>query len=503
MKNNELGLIGLAVMGQNLVMNLADHGYKTAVFNRTAEKTEVFIEESKTACSKPENLEPQFDIKSFVESIERPRRILLMVQAGAGVDAVIESLLPHLEKGDLIADLGNSFFRDSVRREKALADKGILYAGIGVSGGEEGARRGPSIMPGGSNAAQKMLEDIFRSISAEVTEADGTSIRCSKWLGRGGSGHFVKMVHNGIEYGDMEIISEAYQLMTSQKLGTDFKLTNDQAAAAFEDWNKTELAGFLNEITADILKYKNPDGSALIDSILDAAGQKGTGKWTVEESFNLVRPVTVISQAVYARGLSSMKEQRMQAAAKLSNSSIGDTAAASALSSSSKEILTDLADAMLASRIISYTQGFSLIMAASKDYNWDLQAADLAEIWQGGCIIRSSLLTPIKMAFQKSGTLESLLFDDYFANRITELAPGWRRSAARAVLWGIPVPGITAALSFYDGFRSERLPANMIQAQRDYFGGHMYERTDKARGEWFHTDWTGHGGKAASTAYNA
>ena len=485
-------------MGQNLVMNLTDRGYATAVFNRSREKTDLFIDESRTACQLPENIDPHFDIKNFVDSIESPRRILLMVQAGAGVDAVIESLLPHLEKGDLVADLGNSFFKDSERREKMLSEKGIHFAGVGVSGGEEGARRGPSIMPGGNSAAQKMLEDIFISISAEVTEADGEKIRCSKWVGRGGSGHFVKMVHNGIEYGDMEIISEAYHMMTAEKQNTGFRLSNDQAGEVFTGWNSTELTGFLNEITADILKYKDTDGSPLIDHILDAAGQKGTGKWTVEESFDLARPVTVISQAVFARGLSSMKEQRSAAALKLPAAGTS-----SAMNDEDSGIINDLADALLASRIISYTQGFSLIMAASKQYGWDLQAADLAGIWQGGCIIRSALLTPIKNAFRKNGSLDSLLFDDYFAKRITELAPGWRRTAARAALWGIPAPGITAALSYYDGFRTEKLPANLIQAQRDYFGGHMYERTDRARGEFFHTDWTGHGGKTASTAYNA
>lgn len=496
MNKNELGLIGLAVMGQNLVMNLADHGYSTAVFNRSGDKTDLFIKESKTTCKSPDNLDPHYEIKTFVESIEKPRRILLMVQAGAGVDAVIESLLPHLEESDLIADLGNSFFGDSVRREEELAAKGILFAGVGVSGGEEGARRGPSIMPGGSEAAQNLLEDVFRAISAEATDAAGEKIRCSKWVGRGGSGHFVKMVHNGIEYGDMEIISEAYHLMTAEKQESRFRLSNDRAADVFLSWNNSGLAGFLNEITADILKYKEADGVHLIDRILDAAGQKGTGKWTVEESFNLIRPVTVISQAVYARGLSSMKEQRTRASAILPESGL-------AADGEEKQIIADLADALLASRIISYTQGFSLIMAASKQYSWDLKAADLAEIWQGGCIIRSALLTPIMEAFKKDNKLESLLFDNYFSSLITELVPGWRRTAARAVLWGIPVPGITAALSFYDGYRSERLPANMIQAQRDYFGGHMYERTDRPRGEFFHTNWTGRGGKTASSAYNA
>lgn len=502
MKKNELGLIGLAVMGQNLAMNIADNGYAVAVYNRSADKTMAFIAGSKKACGRPENLSPVYDLQEFVASLERPRRVLLMVQAGAAVDAVIDSLLPFLEEGDLIADLGNSYFRDTIRREQQLAAKGLLFAGVGVSGGEEGARRGPSIMPGGNRDAQNLLERVFHSISAEVREPDGQQIRCSKWIGRGGSGHFVKMVHNGIEYGDMEIISEAYHIMTAPKGGGGFVLSNAEAADAFTAWNSTELAGFLNEITADILRYREANGDALIDRILDAAGQKGTGKWTVEESFDLLRPVTVISQAVFARGLSAMKKQRVKASGILKNDTTSGFAATHPQEDKEKT-LQDLADAMLASRIISYTQGFSLIQAASEKYGWDLQAADLAEIWQGGCIIRSALLTPIKQAFTKNPTLESLLFDDHFAELIGRLAPGWRRTAARAMLWGIPVPGITAALSFYDGFRSAHLPANMIQAQRDYFGGHMYERVDRQRGEWFHTDWTGHGGKTASTAYNA
>lgn len=498
MSKNNLGLVGLAVMGQNLVMNLADHGYRISVFNRTREKTDTFITESRKVCTSPQNIDAYFDIGSFVESIEKPRRILLMVKAGAGVEAVVASLIPYLEKGDLIADLGNSFFRDSERREKDLAAKGILFAGVGVSGGEEGARRGPSIMPGGSKEAEMLLAEVFRSVSAEVTEEDGNRIRCSKWIGRGGSGHFVKMVHNGIEYGDMQIISEAYDLMTADKGNSGLRLTNNEASDVFYSWNNTGLAGFLNEITADILKYREKNGTYLVDRILDTAGQKGTGKWTVEESFNLVRPVTVISQAVYARGLSSMKEQRTEAEKKLPLSGTSQI-----LNDERQKVVSDLADALLASRIISYTQGFSLIMAASQQYGWDLRAADLAEIWQGGCIIRSALLSPIKKAFEKDGGLQSLLYDDYFADLVTKLAPGWRRTVARAALWGISLPGMSAALSFYDGFRSSRLPANLIQAQRDYFGGHMYERTDKPRGEFFHTDWTGHGGRAASTAYNA
>ncbi|MBI9106290.1 MAG: decarboxylating NADP(+)-dependent phosphogluconate dehydrogenase [Spirochaetales bacterium] len=499
MEKNDIGLIGLAVMGQNLVMNLADHGYKTAFFNRSREKTDLFINESKTACESTENLDPYFDIKSFVESIERPRRILLMVKAGDGVDAVIESLLPHLEKGDLIADLGNSFFRDSIRREESLAGQGILFAGVGVSGGEEGARRGPSIMPGGSPEAAALLESVLTSISAEVKEIDGSPAKCCRWLGGGGSGHYVKMVHNGIEYGDMQIISEAYNLMTAEKNNSPFHLTNDQASKVFTDWNNSSLAGFLNEITSEILQYRDEDGSFLIDSILDAAGQKGTGKWTVEESFNQGRPVTVISEAVYARALSSLKSQRIEAKKHLQ----GSTIAINFSKKDNESIISDLGDALLASRIISYAQGFSLMTAASDNFRWELSPVSIAEIWRGGCIIRSALLSPIRAAFTNNSKLPSLLFDEYFSNLMTQLQSGWRRTAARGIAWGIPLPGITSALSYFDGFRSGRLPANLIQAQRDYFGGHMYERTDKPRGEFFHTNWTGRGGKAASSAYNA
>ena len=495
MGKNNIGLIGLAVMGQNLVMNLADHGYKAAVYNRSSKKTEDFIKESKTACRIPENLDPYFDIESFVGSIERPRKILIMVKAGSSVDAVIDQLVPFLEKGDLIADLGNSFFRDSERREKTLTEKGIVFAGTGVSGGEEGARKGPSIMPGGNPDARNMLEKVFISISAEAVEPGGKKVRCSRWIGGGGSGHFVKMVHNGIEYGDMQIISEAYDFM---KKADGAGLSNDEASDVFTNWNKTGLAGFLNEITADILKYREEDGSHLVDSILDAAGQKGTGKWTVEESFNLARPVTVIAQAVYARGLSSLKDQRVKASGHLSGNTLKDP-----FGSSRDEILADLHDALLASRIISYTQGFALIQAASDSYGWNIDAAGLAEIWQGGCIIRSALLSPIKEAFERNPRLESLLFDEQFIKLVSELEAGWRRTSARAVLQGIPVPGISSALAYFDGFRAGRLPANLIQAQRDYFGGHMYERIDRERGEFFHTDWTGRGGKTASTAYNA
>jgi 6-phosphogluconate dehydrogenase len=499
MKKNELGLIGLAVMGQNLVMNLADHGYSTAVFNRTREKTDIFINESITACSAPENLDPHYDIRSFVDSIQQPRRILLMVQAGPGVDAVIESLIPVLDKGDLIADLGNSFFGDSMRREKSLAERGILFAGIGVSGGEEGARRGPSIMPGGSTAAAELLESVLISISAEVIEDEGKPTKCCSWIGLGGSGHYVKMVHNGIEYGDMQIISEACSMMTSDKENSDFRLSNDQASVIFSGWNDTGLAGFLNEITSEILKYRDEDGSFLVDSILDAAGQKGTGKWTVEESFNQGRPVTVISEAVYARALSSLKNLRVEASTHLS----GKTLPAAFGGETEEEILSDLGDALLASRIISYTQGFSLITAASQHYSWNLNPGSIAEIWRGGCIIRSALLSPISNAYKKNSELKSLLFDNYFSELMSRLQGGWRRTAARGIMWGIPLPGISSALSYFDGFRTDRLPANIIQAQRDYFGGHMYERTDRQRGEFFHTNWTGRGGKTASTAYNA
>ena len=498
MEKNELGLIGLAVMGQNLSMNLADRGYKLAVYNRSSDKTDNFMAEAEKSAGSPGNLSAFYDLSGFVESLERPRRILLMVQAGAGVDAVIKNLVPLLESGDIIADLGNSFFEDSVRREKELSEKGIIFAGVGVSGGEEGARRGPSIMPGGSNEAARLLEPVFMKISAKVEEEDGSLSDCSRWIGGGGSGHFVKMVHNGIEYGDMQMIAEAYALMTSEKQSTDFRLGNDEAADIFTRWNGGDLAGFLNEITADILRFRDEDGNHLIDRILDAAGQKGTGKWTVEESFSLARPVTVISEAVYARSLSALKDQRMKA-----QQIIEPAPAADSLPAGSGEIISDIADALLASRIISYAQGFSLISAASESYGWRLKPAEIASIWRGGCIIRSALLGPITEAFSRSPELPSLLLDGHFADLMYKLQPGWRRTAARAMLWGVSIPAISSALAYFDGFRSGRVSANMIQAQRDYFGGHMYERTDAERGEFFHTNWTGRGGSTASTAYNA
>ena len=498
MKKNDLGLIGLAVMGQNLVMNLADRNFRVSVYNRSPEKTDAFIDDAKTSAAAPDNISPYYDIPDFAASLERPRKIFLMVKAGKSVDEVIGSLIPHLGKGDLIADLGNSYFKDSIRREQELARKGILFAGVGVSGGEEGARRGPSIMPGGSPEAAAMIEDILVSISAEVHSKDGGSSRCCRWLGAGGSGHFVKMIHNGIEYGDMQIIAEAYHLMTAEKTTSGFLLTNGEAADVFESWNNGELAGFLNEITTDILRKQDEDGTFLVDNILDAAGQKGTGKWTVDESFALGRPVSVISEAVYARELSALREQRIEAEKLIRVRPISSDP-----EESCEQIISDIGDALLASRIISYTQGFSMLSAASKHYGWRLDPAAVADIWRGGCIIRSALLEPIRAAFEKDMKLESLLFAEHFIELMERLQPGWRRTAARGIAWSIPLPGITSALAYFDSFSRGRLPANMIQAQRDYFGGHLYERVDRLRGEFFHTDWTGRGGRSSSTAYNA
>ncbi len=485
-------------MGQNLVLNLADHGYSVAVYNRSLEKTDDFVKNGLETSKSPDKIIPFHELKDFVASISRPRRILLMVKAGASVDAVIKSILPYLEKGDLIADLGNSYFKDSERRITEMAEKGILYAGVGVSGGEEGARRGPSIMPGGGTEAKELLEKVLVSISAEASDASGKDFRCCRWTGGGGSGHFVKMVHNGIEYGDMQIISEAFHLMCPAE---DVGLSRDEAAEVFKGWNNTELSGFLNEITAKILTYKDTDGKPLVDKIVDAAGQKGTGKWTVEESFNLGQPVTVISEAVFARALSSVKDTRVEASKIIEGAPL-DAGALVPGGDTQQQMLDDIKDAMLASRIISYAQGFAMLRAASAEYDWKLDMAGIAEIWQGGCIIRSYLLNPIKKAFEKDTNLKHLLFDDWFVKTMKEILPGWRRTIARAALWGIPVPGISSALAYFDGFRTEKMPANLIQAQRDYFGGHMYERTDKPRGEFFHTDWTGHGGTASSTAYN-
>jgi 6-phosphogluconate dehydrogenase len=470
-KPADIGLIGLAVMGQNLVLNLSDHGYRVAVFNRTLERTEAFVAENADR-----RISGYPDLASFVDSIESPRRIILMIKAGQPVDSQIAALLPLLSEGDVIIDGGNSLYTDSARRVEELASLRIHFVGAGISGGEEGARYGPSIMPGGDATAWPMIEDAFTSIAA-VAEGEP----CVSWIGPGGSGHFVKMVHNGIEYGDMQIISEAYDLMSR---GLDMSATEIQPQ--FAGWNNGPLESYLIEITAEILGQSEPDGTATIDHILDATGQKGTGKWTVIASMDLPTPVSLIAESVYARIVSSLIDERAEADRVLGGETqpIGDDPST---------VLADLHDALYGAKIISYAQGFMLLASASANYEWNLDLGAIASLWRAGCIIRSRFLNDITAAYARNPTLTNLLFDEFFSHEITAAIPGLRRTVARAVHAGIPVPAYGSALAFYDSYRSERLPANLTQAQRDYFGAHTYERLDRERGEWFHTDWIGGG----------
>ena len=477
----DIGLIGLAVMGQNLVLNMNDHGFKVAVFNRTVSKVDDFLANE----AKGTQVVGAHSIEELAGLLKRPRRIMLMVKAGDTVDQMIEHILPHLEAGDIIIDGGNSLFTDSDRRTKALADKGILFIGTGVSGGEEGARRGPSIMPGGNPAAWPHVKEIFQAISAKVE--DGTP--CCDWVGENGAGHFVKMVHNGIEYGDMQLICEAYQLL-KEGLG----MSNEEMNHVLTEWNKGELDSYLIEITRDILAYKDEAGDYVVDKILDTAGQKGTGKWTSVSSLDLGMPVTLIGEAVYARCLSAMKADRVAASKILTGPKFhfdGDRAA----------FVEDIRQGLLASKLVSYAQGFMLLREAAKEYHWNLNYGGIAMVWRAGCIIRSVFLGKIKAAFDRDPALGNLLLDPYFTELVDRCQPSWRRVVAQAVLAGVPVPAFTTALSFFDGFRSERLPANLLQAQRDYFGAHTYERIDQPRGKFFHTNWTGKGGHVSSSTY--
>ena len=477
----DIGLIGLAVMGQNLVLNMNDHGFVVAVFNRTVAKVDEFLgREAKGA-----NVMGAHSIAELAALLKRPRRVMLMVKAGAAVDELIEEILPHLEKGDIIIDGGNSNFEDTSRRVKYLEGKGMLFVGSGVSGGEVGARRGPSLMPGGSKEAWPHIKDIFQAIAAKVD--DGTP--CCDWVGDGGAGHYVKMVHNGIEYGDMELICEAYQLM-KDGLG----LTCAEMQQAFANWNTTELDSYLIEITSHILAYKDADGQPLVDKILDTAGQKGTGKWTVINSTDLGMPVTLIAEAVYCRCVSALKEERVAAARKLKGPRpkiSGDRAA----------LGEAIRHALYASKIISYAQGYMLMRAAAAAYGWDLNYGGVALMWRGGCIIRSRFLGKIKEAFDKNPKLTNLLLDDFFRGEIKKCQKRWRQIVSLAARKGIPTPAFSTALNFYDSYRCGRLPANLLQAQRDYFGAHTYERVDQPRGQFFHTNWTGHGGDTASSTY--
>jgi 6-phosphogluconate dehydrogenase len=477
----DIGLIGLAVMGQNLVLNMDDHGFTVAVYNRTTSKVDEFL----SGAAAGTRVIGTHSIEELVAALKKPRRVMLMVKAGQAVDDFIELLLPHLEPGDIIIDAGNSNFNDTIRRTAAVEAKGLLYIGTGVSGGEEGARHGPSIMPGGSPAAWPHVKPIFQAIAAKVE--DGSP--CCDWVGENGAGHFVKMVHNGIEYGDMQLIGEAYHLMRSA-LG----MSADEMHAVFAEWNRGKLDSYLIEITRDILAYKDSDGQPLVDKILDAAGQKGTGKWTVIAALDTGIPLTLISEAVFARCLSALKEERVRASQILS----GPTA----LYDGQRETLvTDIREALYASKIISYTQGYMLMRAAAEEYHWNLNYGGIALMWRGGCIIRSVFLGKIKEAFDADPGLTNLLLAPYFKEAVESAQAAWRRVVAIAVGLGIPVPAMSSALAFYDGYRQARLPANLLQAQRDYFGAHTYERVDRPRGEFFHTDWTGRGGSVTATTY--
>ena len=480
MEKADIGLVGLAVMGQNLVLNMADHGYRVAVYNRTTSKVDEFI----NGPAKGTTIIGTHSMEQLVSALAVPRKVMLMVKAGEVVDRFIDLLVPLLEPGDVIIDGGNSHFPDSTRRTAELREKGLRFIGTGVSGGEEGARYGPSIMPGGDPEAWPLVKDIFQAISAKVDNEP-----CCQWVGQDGAGHFVKMVHNGIEYGDMQLICEAYSLMENA-LG----MNCDQMQQVFSQWNSGVLDSYLIDITKDILAFKDEDGEPLVNKILDTAGQKGTGKWTGISALDLGVPLTLIGESVFARVLSSLKDERVRASAIL-----GSPAAASR--AADDEIINALRDALYASKIISYAQGFMLMAEAAKEYGWDLNYGEIALMWRGGCIIRSTFLGNIKEAYDNNPELENLALDAFFAEALKSAESGWRKAVILAVENGIPAPAFASALSYFDGYRSARLPANLLQAQRDYFGAHTYERLDKQRGEFFHTDWTGHGGKIASTTY--
>ena len=483
MKKADIGLIGLAVMGENLVMNMESKGFTVAVFNRTVEKVDHFV--NGRAAGK--NIIGCHSLEELVANLAKPRKVMMMVKAGAPVDALIDQLLPLLEDGDIIIDGGNSHFPDTIRRTEYVESKGKLYIGTGVSGGEEGALKGPSMMPGGSPAAWKAVKPIFQSICAKVENGEA----CCDWVGENGAGHFVKMVHNGIEYGDMQLICEAYQLL---KDGLGF--SNKELHEIFSEWNQTELDSYLIEITRDILGYRDEKGEQTVDMILDKAGQKGTGKWTGIAALDEAVPLTLICEAVFARCLSAQKDERVAASA-LYKKEI------SPFKGDKKAFTESIRKALYASKIVSYAQGYALMRSAAQTYGWNLNYGGIALMWRGGCIIRSVFLGKIKEAFDKNPDLQNLIMDDYFANVMKTLVPDWRQVVAYAVSAGIPVPAFSSALGWFDGYTTERLPANLLQAQRDYFGAHTYERVDAPRGEFFHTNWTGHGGDTAASTYNA
>ena len=471
-------------MGQNLVLNMNDHGYKVAVFNRTVSKVDDFLNDE----AKETRVVGAHSVEEMCGLLKTPRRVMIMVKAGDVVDQTIEHVLPYLEKGDIIIDGGNSLFTDSNRRTKDLAAKGILFIGTGVSGGEEGARFGPSIMPGGNKEAWPHVKEIFQAIAAKVE--DGTP--CCDWVGQDGAGHYVKMVHNGIEYGDIQLICEAYQLL-KDGLG----MGADEFHEVFTEWNKGELDSYLIEISATIFAKKDEDGTPMLDKILDTAGQKGTGKWTAISALDLGQPVTLIGESVFARCLSALKDERVAASKVLHGPDTKPVIA------DRKEFIEDVRRALYCSKIVSYAQGYMLLRAVEKEQNWDLNMGGIALMWRGGCIIRSAFLGDIKAAFDKDPKLQNLLLDTFFADALNKYGASWRQGIIHGLQTGVPLPAFTTALAFYDGYRTERLPANLLQAQRDFFGAHTYERVDKARGEFFHTNWTGRGGRVSSSTYNA
>jgi 6-phosphogluconate dehydrogenase len=481
MKAN-IGLIGVGVMGENLVMNIESRGYTVACYDLLLDKTKAFVE----GRAKGKNIIGTYSLEEFVNSLEKPRKIMIMIKAGSPVDSVIESLIPLLDKGDILVDGGNSHFPDTRRRCEYLESKGLLYLGMGVSGGEEGALKGPSLMPGGSKEAWNEVKEIFQAISAKLSSGEA----CCTYIGPDGAGHFVKMVHNGIEYGDMQLICEAYDLMR-KLLG----MTPDEMHKVFSEWNKGDLDSYLIEITADILAYKDTDGNPLVDKIMDRAGQKGTGKWTSIAALDEGVPLTLISEAVYARCLSAIKEERVNASNKFKSvepNFIGNK----------EDFIKDISKALYAAKIISYAQGYSLMKSAAKTYNWNLNYGGIALTWRGGCIIRSRFLGKINEAYTNNPELENLMLDEYFKEELEKAEASFRKVIAAAVLNGIPVPALSSALAYFDGYKSANLPANLLQAQRDYFGAHTYERVDTPKGEFHHTNWTGRGGKTHSTNYN-
>ena len=484
MEKSDIGLIGLAVMGENLVLNMESKGFRVSVYNRTVEKVDKFVQ----GRGKDKNIFGARSLEEFVSSLKSPRKVFLMVKAGQAVDDFIEKLIPVLDPGDVIIDGGNTHFPDTARRTAYVESKGLLYIGTGVSGGEEGALKGPSMMPGGSPAAWPLVKPIFQGICAKVENGQP----CCDWVGEGGAGHFVKMVHNGIEYGDIQLICECYHIM-KELLG----MSNEEMHETFAEWNKGDLDSYLVEITRDILAKKDEDGNYVLDYILDTAGQKGTGKWTAISALDAGVPLTLIGESVFARCLSAQKEERVAA------SKILQGPAPAKFTGDRKAFLEDLRKALFAAKVVSYAQGYALMKAAAKEYGWNLNYGGIALMWRGGCIIRSVFLGKIKEAFDNNPDIANILLDPYFSGKLAEAQSGWRNVLAQAIVNGVPAPCLSAALEYYDGYCCERLPANLLQAQRDFFGAHTYERTDMPRGQFFHTNWTGHGGDTVAGTYIA